>query len=162
MTERSENVVLTTDSNDVPFPSWEAWNRIRNGALMPCLESDRGEYDAQKQFAASRVKHTSCVECKQRFSDGNCFTQAGWEETQISGLCESCFDEMTAEPEDEGDDGWDGEGLEGDDELSNCHAFVDGGVFVCGAAGSEDCDECSFNCELGTRAEYEPEETFDD
>jgi hypothetical protein len=57
---------------------------------------------------------------------------------------------------------WDGEGLEGDDELSNCHAFVDGGVFVCGAVGSEDCDECPFNCELGTKAEFEPEEESDD
>lgn len=97
----NDTIALTTHSNDVPFPSWEAWNRIRNGALMPCLESDRDEYDSQKQFAASHVKHTSCVECKERFSDGNCFTQAGWEETQISGLCESCFDEITAEPEDD-------------------------------------------------------------
>jgi hypothetical protein len=39
---------------------------------------------------------------------------------------------------------------------------VDGGVFVCGAVGSEDCDECPFQCELGTKAEYEPEETFDE
>jgi len=61
------------------------------------------------------------------------------------------------------DDDWDGEGLEGDDELSNCHAFVDGGVFVCGAVGSEDCDECPFNCELGTKAdEVDYEEESDD
>lgn len=67
--------------------------------------------------------------------------------------------EVENDPED-----WSGEGLEGDeDELSNCHAFVDGGVFVCGAAGSEDCDECPFNSELGTKAECEPpEEEFDD
>ena len=61
------------------------------------------------------------------------------------------------------DDEWDGEGLEGDDELSNCHAFVDGGVFVCGAVGSEDCDECPFNGELGTKAdEVDHQEESDD
>lgn len=69
---------------------------------------------------------------------------------------------MSERDPDDFDADWDGEGLEGDDELSNCHAFVDGGVFVCGAVGSEDCDECPFNCELGTKAEYEPEETFDE
>jgi hypothetical protein len=63
---------------------------------------------------------------------------------------------MSTLPEDEHDpDDWDGEGL-------ICHAFVDGGVFVCGAVGSEDCDECPFNCELGTKAEYEPEEDSDE
>lgn len=68
-----------------------------------------------------------------------------------------------ARTEDEHDpEEWDGEGLEGDDDLSNCHAFVDGGVFVCGAAGSEDCDECPFNCELGTKAEIEPEDESDE
>ncbi len=70
---------------------------------------------------------------------------------------------MSTVTEDEHDpEEWDGEGLEGDDELSNCHAFVDGGVFVCGAAGSEDCDECPFNCELGTKAEAEPPEDDED
>lgn len=81
-------------------------------------------------------------------------------------VCCTCgyIDELRGviEQEEEPDDDWDGEGLEGDDELSNCHAFVDGGVFVCGAVGSEDCDECPFNGELGTKAEYEPEETVDD
>lgn len=82
---------------DVPFPSWEAWNRIRNGELMPCLESDRAEYDSQKRFAAANITYTACVECKERFSDANCRTQAGWQETQISGLCERCFDNITEE-----------------------------------------------------------------
>lgn len=37
---------------DVPFPSWEAWSDLRNGPLMPRLESDRDLYDSQKRFAA--------------------------------------------------------------------------------------------------------------
>jgi hypothetical protein len=75
----------------------------------------------------------------------------------------ACICEQSGADDDIGADAWDGEGLEGDDELSNCHAFVDGGVFVCGAVGSEDCDQCPFNCELGTKAEFEPpEEESDD
>lgn len=33
-----------------------------------------------------------CRSCKQVFSDANTFTEAGWVETRISGLCEGCFD----------------------------------------------------------------------
>lgn len=73
----------------VPFPSWEAWNRIR-GLLPP----DRGLYEDQKALAAAHVRHVTCVICKERFSDANCFTQEGWQETQLSGLCERCFDQI--------------------------------------------------------------------
>jgi hypothetical protein len=89
---------------DVPFPSWAAWNRIRNGEGWPGFEHERAEYEAQKAFAAANVKHTSCAACKERFSDANCHTQAGWQETQISGMCERCFDDMTAEPKEGTDD----------------------------------------------------------
>lgn len=65
----------------------------------------------------------------------------------------ACICEQYGPDDDIGSDDWDGEGLEGDDDLTNCHAFVDGGMFVCGAVGSEDCDECPFNSELGTKAE---------
>lgn len=51
------------------------------------------------------------------------------------------------------DEDWDGEGLDGDDDLSNCHGyFPDQGPqarFQCGAVGSEDCDECPMNNWLG-------------
>jgi len=34
--------------------------------------------------------------------------------------------------------------------LGNCSGFMDGGFFVCGAAGSEECDwECPFSGDLG-------------
>ena len=32
--------------------------------------------------------------CGERFSDSNVYSQAGWLETQISGLCEVCFDAL--------------------------------------------------------------------
>lgn len=61
----------------------------------------------------AHVTHAACVKCKERFSDLNCRTEAGWQETQISGLCESCFDEITAEPEDEEPPDPDGECFRG-------------------------------------------------
>lgn len=92
---------LTEDGVSVPFPSWEAWNRIRSGEGWPGFPHERAEYESQRAFAAENVRYTACVSCKERFSDANCHTQAGWQETQISGLCERCFDEATAEPEEQ-------------------------------------------------------------
>lgn len=34
-----------------------------------------------------------CMSCHQEFSSLNVFSPTGWRETQISGLCEKCFDE---------------------------------------------------------------------
>ncbi|MGA7811184.1 hypothetical protein [Bradyrhizobium sp.] len=81
-------------NDEVPFPSWQAWNQIVYGEGWACFEHNRDRYESQKAFAAAHVSHTSCVRCEKRFGDDNCFTQKGWQETQISGLCEKCFDEM--------------------------------------------------------------------
>lgn len=43
-----------------------------------------------------------CVNCKQQFSDSNVKTPAGWAETQISGECESCWDELVWSVDEEG------------------------------------------------------------
>ena len=45
-------------------------------------------------------KYEKCISCKQRFTDNNVHTDAGWRETQISGLCEDCFDGITLYDED--------------------------------------------------------------
>lgn len=40
-----------------------------------------------------KIKH--CIICEESLTEKNCFTDAGWRETQISGFCEfceSCFD----------------------------------------------------------------------
>lgn len=107
---------------DVPFPSWEAWCDLRNGPLMPRLESDRALYESQRRFAADHVTHIKCVSCAQRFSDENCFTQEGWQETQISGLCERCFDSAMQEVPD-------------DDHCPDC------GYQVC-SCDDDECEEC--------------------
>lgn len=58
------------------------------------------------------------------------------------------------DPEDFDERDWDGEGLEGDDELGeDCHGYFESqsksAVFICGAVGSEDCDECPMHDWLG-------------
>jgi hypothetical protein len=46
--------------------------------------------------------YTHCVECKDLFEPGiNIHTNAGLRETQISGLCENCFDEITLSVEED-------------------------------------------------------------
>lgn len=40
-----------------------------------------------------------CIHCKQPFTHDNIFSADGWAETQISGCCEKCFDEMFGEDE---------------------------------------------------------------
>lgn len=37
---------------------------------------------------------THCVRCREPFGKHNVFTDAGWSETNISGLCERCFDSL--------------------------------------------------------------------
>lgn len=41
---------------------------------------------------------TTCRRCLQPFSPDNTRTSAGWRETQISGLCETCFDNLYRDP----------------------------------------------------------------
>jgi hypothetical protein len=56
-----------------------------------------------------------CIHCKKPFKGGkkgepgvNVYSRDGMREIAISGMCELCFDEVTAEPEDEddGDNAW--------------------------------------------------------
>ena len=40
-----------------------------------------------------------CVKCKQPFSDKNVRTTAGWRETKISKMCETCWDDLFSSDE---------------------------------------------------------------
>ena len=39
------------------------------------------------------MTYTHCICCCQPFSSENVFTREGKAETQISGICEACFDD---------------------------------------------------------------------
>ena len=47
------------------------------------------------------AKKGHCLVCDQPFSDKNIYSDAGRREAEISQTCETCFDKMYAEPEDE-------------------------------------------------------------
>lgn len=40
-----------------------------------------------------------CIQCREPFTAKNVFTDAGWRETKISGLCEQCWDNLFKEEE---------------------------------------------------------------
>jgi hypothetical protein len=40
-----------------------------------------------------------CIDCKQPFTSENVHSPEGWRETQISGMCEDCFDDLFVEAE---------------------------------------------------------------
>ena len=44
-----------------------------------------------------------CVLCYKPFSSENTHTLVGWQETQISGFCEDCFDQAFEDAEEEQD-----------------------------------------------------------
>lgn len=44
-----------------------------------------------------RPVFAKCVDCQRPFTQANVFTTLGWRETQISGMCEACFDELFKE-----------------------------------------------------------------
>ena len=43
------------------------------------------------------AKFHSCVQCSAFFSDANTTTAPGWRETQITAMCENCFDNLFKE-----------------------------------------------------------------
>lgn len=45
------------------------------------------------------LRFERCYSCSEEFTEKNVFTSLGWRETQISGTCEECFNEMFKEDE---------------------------------------------------------------
>jgi hypothetical protein len=43
-------------------------------------------------FTLSNKDKGLCVQCNEPFSNENVYTTAGWLETEVSGLCEACWD----------------------------------------------------------------------
>lgn len=60
--------------------------------------------ESEMQFQALRAKglvpYCSCIICQKPFSGHNVKTRQGWRETQISGYCETCFDDLFAKFDD--------------------------------------------------------------
>ena len=46
------------------------------------------------------MKYSQCICCGEAFSENNVFTEAGWREAKISGMCEECFDALFNDDQD--------------------------------------------------------------
>lgn len=71
--------------------------------MQPNLPSSPREFDLALE--TGEPLQLSCVECDRAFSTENVHTPAGWRETQMSGLCEDCFDRLFEEPNPLGEKG---------------------------------------------------------
>jgi hypothetical protein len=59
--------------------------------------------DRLAMAAHGRLKDgKTCIQCNDPFTDENVYTDKGWKESQISGLCERCWNAMPQEPEEGG------------------------------------------------------------
>ena len=65
------------------------------GGFLP-----ESEEDFMHLRLAGRLRKTCCMDCKLDFSSSNTHTSAGWAETQISGMCEDCFDALFPDEDD--------------------------------------------------------------
>lgn len=53
--------------------------------------------ELQQLASEGKLARRSCFTCGKPFTPDNVRTAPGWRETQISGACETCFDQMFAE-----------------------------------------------------------------
>jgi hypothetical protein len=69
------------------------------GGFLPESEAD------SRQLTDTRKAHyLACISCKLPFTAERIKTSAGWRETQISGMCEVCYDELFQDAQDSGVD----------------------------------------------------------
>lgn len=59
----------------------------------------QSEADFRLLVATSGQRFASCVSCTEVFDHTNTHSPEGWQETQISGMCEDCFDRIFSDKE---------------------------------------------------------------
>ena len=70
---------------------------MKQGLKGNQLPESEGDYMRLVEYGG--LKFGQCICCKQSFTNANVFTSDGWKETQISGFCEACFDDIAEEDE---------------------------------------------------------------
>lgn len=70
---------------------------IRGGQLP----ENAGDF---QQLRTEQLRYKACYLCEGPFSSLNVRSAAGWRETQISGTCENCYDELFKDAKDSGVD----------------------------------------------------------
>jgi len=73
---------------------------MRQGLKGNMLPESQADYDELALSGELKFK-TCCLAATPHPHIGRTHTRLGWAETQISGSCEECFDELFNEPETE-------------------------------------------------------------
>ena len=55
------------------------------------------EFNIAYRYNPSALNFLTCIKCSCEFKESNTHSIAGWKETQISGFCEDCYDDIFAE-----------------------------------------------------------------
>lgn len=72
---------------------------MRNSIVDYKKQLPETEHEFNMLKRMGKLTYTNCYSCRQSFHHSNVFTPQGWTETQISGICEWCFDELFKESE---------------------------------------------------------------
>jgi len=67
------------------------------GGILP---ETHEEFEQLRVNARDQLKYIRCTDCGDGFCPTNVITSRGWKETQISGMCENCFDLLFNNEED--------------------------------------------------------------
>lgn len=61
------------------------------------LPETRDEFEQLRTNVRDKLLYLRCTDCGEGFTEHNVKTAEGWEETQISGMCENCYDFLFSE-----------------------------------------------------------------
>ncbi len=95
VTDIFDHLVMHIINQKVVFPPREDGVKV---LWDPNTSNFTQEVPTDQRTAVARFY--SCVKCSKPFTAQNVFTRAGWRETQITGYCEKCFDNIFAGDED--------------------------------------------------------------
>ncbi len=101
ITDIGDNLVMHIVNKKVIFPlrndgQQVIWNDVTNDFSLEVPTDQRTQV---KRFY-------TCIKCKKPFTDANVKTSAGWCETQITGMCETCFDAIFDDDESDEEEIW--------------------------------------------------------
>jgi len=68
---------------------------VITGLRGQALPEDAEDFDTL--VASLAETYLNCRSCRTMFSAANTHSNFGWRETQISGMCEDCYDKLFAE-----------------------------------------------------------------
>ena len=100
--DSGDSVVMHIKDSVVVFPAPNGqtirWDKDKK-ELVPATvrridKPVRPESFDEFQANITRMSHLACVECKAPFTSLNTKTPAGWRDTQIVGMCETCYDNL--------------------------------------------------------------------